>query len=77
MATSAVYVFEYLFGLFIFGLVYWIMDAILRGIAPISVQDNTYLLAMMLWAGILLVYLVFGIYYLIIRIKTWNFFRGE
>ena len=75
--TSATFVFEYLGGLFFFGLIYWILDGILPFFAVLSVTGDVYNLAMYIWQASVILYLVFGIWYLIIRIKTWKFFNQQ
>jgi len=75
--TSVIYAFEYMIGLAVFGFFYWLMNGILVEFQFISVQDTTYTLAMFFWAGILIVYIIFGIWYFIIRIKTWRIFTGK
>jgi hypothetical protein len=75
MATSAVYVLEYLSGLLFFGLLYWILNGILPYFAEMSTKGDVYTLAGYLWAGAVVVYLIFGIWYFIIRIKTWKYFN--
>ena len=77
MATTVVYAFEYLAGLFFFGLTYWILNGILPFFRAISVQDDVYTLANYLWIGALVVYVIFGIWYFIIRIKTWRYIMGK
>jgi hypothetical protein len=77
MATSAVYVFEYLAGLFFFGLAYWLFNGILPEFAGMSSTGNVYDLAGYIWKAAIVVYLVFGIWYFIIRIKTWKFFNQQ
>jgi len=76
MATSAVLIFEYLAGFWFFGLIYWILNGILPELQGISLKTNIYTLGNYLWTGALLIYLVFGIWYLIIKIKTWQYFNN-
>ena len=77
MATSAVYVIEYLAGLFIFGLIYWILNGILPTLATMSSTGDVYNLAGYLWSASVIIYLIFGIWYFIIRIKTWKYFNQQ
>ena len=75
MATSAFYVIEYLAGLFFFGLVYWMLNGILPAFAVMSVKGDVYNLANYIWGAAVIIYMIFGIWYFIIRIKTWKFFN--
>lgn len=77
MATSAVYVFEYLAGLFFFGLFYWILNGILPEFRFMSMTGSVFDLANYLWKAIVVIYLIFGIWYFIIRIKTWKYFNQQ
>jgi len=77
MATSSVYVFEYLAGLFFFGIMYWILNGILPAFADMSSTGYVFDLAGYIWKGAVLIYLIFGIWYFIIRIKTWKYFNQQ
>ena len=54
----------YLIGLVVFGFIYWILDGILTVIKAANIADTTtfttYPLLLYVWAGIVIVYLVFG-----------------
>ena len=62
-------VMEYLGGIAVFGFVYWIMDDILRDIIntgyPLVTSGNVYDLFLYLWMAILVIYLVFGGWWLV------------
>lgn len=77
MATSAVYVFEYLAGLFFFGLFYWILNGILPELSGLSMTGSLFDLAGYLWKASVVIYMIFGIWYFIIRIKTWKYFNQQ
>jgi len=74
MKTSVVLIFEYFGGLFFFGLAYWILNGILPELSVYSLTGSVYDLANYIWAAAVVIYLLFGIWYLIIKIKTWKFF---
>lgn len=76
MGTSAVYVIEYLAGLFFFGFMYWLLNGILIEFKPYSLTGTVYDLAGYIWFIIVGVYLIFGIWYFIIKLKTWKIFGG-
>ena len=69
--TSVIYAFEYMLGLVFFGLFYWIFNGILVEFRAVSVQNDVYLFVNYLWAGSVVIYLVFGMFYFFRRIKTW------
>jgi hypothetical protein len=77
MATTAIYAIEYIAGLFFFGLIYWILNGILPVFAAMSVVGNVTDLANYIWAGATVIYLVLGIWYFIIRIKSWKYFNQQ
>ena len=66
--TAVRYVFDYLFGLGLFGFIYWILNGIKIVMQRSSSFGSTtlpvYDLANLLWAGALIVYLIFGGYWL-------------
>jgi len=57
---SFFYVMEYLAGIVMFGLMYWLMNGILLDMTGVSITGTTYDFIMLMWKGILLVYLIFG-----------------
>lgn len=77
MGTSAIYILEYLAGLFFFGFIRWILDGILVEFQSYSLTGSVYDLASYLWWIAIGIYLIFGIWYLIIQIKTWKIFGNQ
>ena len=73
--TSILYVFEYLAGFPVFGLVYWILNGILVEFKPVSVQDDVYLFANWMWSAAVIIYVIFGMFWLYRSIKTWKLMR--
>jgi len=69
--TSVLYAFEYLMGLAIFGLIYYLLNGILPEFALISTQDDVYQFANWSWNAAVVVYLLFGMFYFFRSIKTW------
>ena len=57
-------VFLYIIGLVVFGIIYWLLDGILDIIIATDVADTTTFncwdLLLYVWAGIVIVYVVFG-----------------
>ena len=64
---SFIPVLEYLAGITVFGFFYWIMDGVLDALkgSGVSATGDTYNLLFYMWVGILVVYLLFGGWWLI------------
>ena len=64
---SFIPVLEYLAGITVFGFVYWIMDGVLDALkeSGVSATGDVYNLLFYMWVGILVVYLLFGGWWLI------------
>jgi hypothetical protein len=75
MATTSIYAIEYFAGLFFFGLTYWLFNGILPAFRAISATGPVYDLANYIWYAAVVIYLVLGIWYFIIRIKSWRYFN--
>ena len=73
--TSVSYAFEYFIGLMVFGLLWWMFNGILPEIGVVSVQGDVFRLSQYLWEGSVVVYLIFGMFYLWRRIKEWKILR--
>lgn len=73
--TSVMYALEYLIGLAIFGLIWWLFNGILPTIGIVSVKDDVYTLTNYLWGGSIIFYLVMGMFYFWRRIKEWIVYR--
>jgi len=58
--TSVFYAFDYLIGLVVFGFLYGILNLIIPVFAAINTSDDIWEYANFVWAGALVVYLVFG-----------------
>lgn len=72
MGTSVIYAMEYLLGLAMFGLVYWLLDGILPEFAFVSVQDTAYNFAWYMWDAAIIIYILFGMFYFYRSIKIWK-----
>jgi hypothetical protein len=68
---------EYLAGIAAFGLTYWIMDNVLTEIAQVGIHQtgNVYNLLFYFWAGILVIYLVFGGWWLVRKYNEMKYVR--
>lgn len=70
--TAVIYAFEYLFAIPIFGFLFWILNGILIQIAPVSSKGPLFQLASHLWVGAIIVFILFGIFWLPRKIKERN-----
>jgi len=68
---------EYLFGLAVFGFVYWLLDGIRKDIQTISTTGDVLNLMLYFWGGLLVVYLIFGGWWLIRMYHERKYQRGE
>lgn len=59
---SFIPVLQYCFGLGVFGFVYWLLEGIRELIVDLGISEtgSAFDLIMLLWAGVLIVYLIFG-----------------
>lgn len=57
---SFIPVFQYLGGIGVFGLLYWLMNGILRDIQSIATEGSALDILLFFWLAILVVYLIFG-----------------
>jgi hypothetical protein len=58
--TSVFHAFDYLIGLVVFGFGYGIFSLVVMAFFPLATSDSLYDYANFVWAGALVVYLVFG-----------------
>lgn len=72
---SFVPVLHYMLGLGAFGFVYWLLSGLLGYLraADIAVSGSTYSFILYLWSGILVLYLVFGGWWLVRRYSESEF----
>jgi len=61
---SAIHIIEYLAGLGVFGLAYWLLNGIFNSIKGISLTTSPYNLILYIWTGTIIVYLIFGVIWL-------------
>ena len=64
---SFVPVFQYMLGIGVFGVGYWLLNGILELFIGANVHEtgNVYTLMMYLWTGSIIIYLIFGGYWMI------------
>ena len=69
-ATSVIYAFDYIIGYFAFGLVYYILNGMLRPLGEAtSSSPEVKTLALFLWAVALLFYMIFGSLFFLNKIR--------
>jgi len=74
------FVIDYIIGLGLFGFVYWILDGgfIAEVIeADVATQGTVLDFYMYIWAGVVLIYLLFGAMWLPRKINEWRDERGK
>jgi len=76
MATSVMIALDYFFGLAVFGFLYWLLNGIVPEFMAISETNAIYNLAVWLWHGSLVLYLVFGIFWLPRKLKEYDNWNG-
>jgi len=76
---SFIPVIQYLAGLVVFGFTYWLMNGILDEIKDtgIAVASDSYNLLLYLWVGIIIIYLVFGGWWLVRKYDEREYMGGR
>ena len=76
---SFIPVIQYLAGLVVFGAVYWIMDGILTEIkgTGLAVAGDAYNLLLYLWVGIIIIYLIFGGWWVVRKYNERQYMGGN
>jgi len=69
MATAVTAALSYFFGIPVFGFFWWLLNGMLVEFRDVSQTGDLYNLAGWLWTGSLVLYLVFGIFWLPRKIK--------
>jgi len=67
--TGVLAVLDYIFGLGVFGFLYWLLNGILLEFKPYSETGTVFDYASWLWFGALVIYLVFGAFWLPRKVK--------
>ena len=76
MKTSVGYAFDYIIGLALFGLVWGILNLIFAPLTVLKSADDLLTLANVMWDGSLVIYLIFGAFWLPRKIKEWDYYNG-
>ena len=71
MHTGVMAAFDYLFGLGVFGFLYWLLNGILVEIRPVSETGDLLTFANWLWWGAIVLYLIFGMFWLPRKVKEY------
>jgi len=64
---------DYLFGLGVFGFVYWILNGIRVEFQPVSETGTIYDWANYMFNGAVIIYLIFGAFWFFRVLKEWQF----
>lgn len=60
---------EYIITIPLAGLAVWLFGGILTGIKVVSLQNEVYDLAEYIWAAVLMIFIIFGIFWIIRKIN--------
>ena len=69
-------VLKYGTGLAIFGLCYWFMNGFVTDLSVMSETGDTYNLLTMIWAALIIIYLLFGGFWLIRQYTKREYYGG-
>lgn len=75
---SFIPVFEYLIGIGVFGFAYWLLNGILDTLIGTNISETgtTYTILFYIWAGAIIVYLIFGGWWMIRRYDESQYHQG-
>lgn len=75
---SFIPVLQYGVGLAVFGFTYWILDGIMDTLIAIAIHEtgNAFNLLMYIWTGALIIYIIFGGWWLIRKYNEEQYTRG-
>lgn len=77
MKTSVGYAMDYIIGLGLFGLIWGILNLIYVPLTALKSPGDLLTIANVMWTGSLVVYLVFGAFWLPRKIKEWEYYNGS
>ena len=75
---SFIPVLQYGIGIGFFGFIYWLLDAIMDEFVSLGIHENgdIYTLLMYMWTGVLLIYLIFGGWWVIRKYNENEYMQG-
>ena len=75
---SFIPVLQYGIGIGFFGFIYWILDAVMDEFVSLGIHEsgNTYTLLMYMWTGVLIIYLIFGGWWVIRKYNENQYMQG-
>ena len=71
---SFIPVVSYVAGIFTFGFLFWILDSIKEAVQTYSSTGDVYNLMLYFWTGSLIVYLIFGGWYVVRLYNEQNYY---
>lgn len=71
---SIIAVLDYLIGYVFFGIIYWLLNGVLVDLRVVSVTDYVYDFANYVWAATVVLYIIFGTFWLIRKIKEIEYY---
>ena len=71
-ATKVLLVLDYIAGYFVFGTIYWLFSGILVDINQLTPGTDLYVWCNFLWAAALVMYIIFGTFYLYRGIREYD-----
>jgi len=76
MRTSVAYALDYIIGILLFGLVWGILNLAMSPMAVLMEAGDLKTIANIFWYGTLVIYLIFGAFWLPRKIKEWDYYSG-
>ena len=72
MGTAVLYAVEYFIGFPIIGVVYYVLNGILAEFLSLAPSGDVLTFANMIWSGVLIIYIVVGLFWLPRKLKEWE-----
>jgi len=76
MRTSVGHALDYIIGIFLFGLMWGILNLSMSPMATLLEAGDLKTIANVFWYATLVIYLIFGAFWLPRKIKEWDYYYG-